>query len=115
MTKVKHGVSSRKHRKKTLKAAEGYFGSRSRLYRIASEAVEKALIDEYISRKKKKREYRSLWIVRLSAACRAEGTTYSKLISALKKANIALDRKSLADIAVNDAAGFKFLLKKANI
>lgn len=115
MTKVKHAVSSRSHRKKALKAASGYFGSKSRLYRIAKEAGRKSLISEYIGRKRKKRDFRSLWITRISAACKAEGTTYSKLISGLKKANVLLDRKALADIAANDNAGFKFLLKKANI
>lgn len=115
MGKVKHAVSSRAHRKKALKAAEGYFGSRSRLYRIAKEAGRKSLIYEYIGRKRKKREFRSLWITRINAACKAGGTTYNKLISGLKKANIQLDRKALADIAVNDAAGFKFLMKKASL
>jgi large subunit ribosomal protein L20 len=115
MTKVKHAPSSRKHRKKALKAAKGYFGSKSRLYRIAKEAGRKSLIYQYVGRKRKKRDYRSLWITRISAACRAEGTTYNKLISGLKRANVLLDRKALADIAVNDSAGFKFLLKKASI
>ena len=114
MTKVKHATSSRRHRKKQLKAAEGYFGSKSRLYRIAKEAVRKGLIYNYVGRKRKKREYRSLWITRISAACKAEGTTYNKLISGLKKAKVQLDRKALADIAANDSAGFKFLLKKAS-
>lgn len=113
MTKVKHAVSSLKRRKKALKAAEGHFGSRSRLFRIAKESAKKALIQNYIGRKKKKRDYRSLWIQRISAACQAEGTKYNKVISGLKKAKIQLDRKILADIAVNDAEGFKFLLKKA--
>ena len=115
MGKVKHAVSSRAHRKKVLKAAEGYFGSRSRLYRIAKEAGRKSLVYEYVGRKRKKRDYRSLWIIRINAACKAEGTTYNKLISGLKKASIQLDRKALADIAANDSAGFKFLMKKANI
>lgn len=115
MTKVKHTPSSLKHRKKQLKAAKGYFGSKSRLYRIAKEAVRKGLIYNYVGRKLKKREFRSLWITRISAACKAEGTTYNRLISGLKKANVLLDRKILADIAATDNAGFKFLLQKAGV
>ena len=113
MGKVKHAVSSRAHRKKALKAAEGYFGSRSRLYRIAKEAGRKSLVYEYVGRKRKKRDYRSLWITRINAACKAEGTTYNKLITGLKKANIQLDRKALADIAAKDPETFTRLAEKA--
>jgi large subunit ribosomal protein L20 len=113
MPKVKHAASSRRHRKRTLKAAKGYYGARSRSYKIAKEAVKQGMIDSYIHRKDYKREMRSLWIVRINAACRAEEMTYSRFIAGLKKAGISLDRKMLADIALNDPAGFKSLVKIA--
>lgn len=111
MTKVKHAASSRRRRKKTLKAAKGQFSAGSRLYKIAKEAVRKSLISSYIDRKRKKRIFRALWVTRISAACRQEGTTYSKFMSALRKAKINLDRKVLADLAANDQNGFKTLVK----
>lgn len=112
MTRVKHAVSSRRHRKKALKFAKGFWGAKSRQYKIAKEAVRHALIDNYEHRKNRKREFRGLWITRISAACKAEGISYSKFISALKKAHINLDRKMLADIAVNDYKSFKALVAK---
>ena len=115
MTKVKHAVSSRRHRKKVLKAAKGRRGSGAKLYRIAKESVRKGKIYSYGDRKKKKRDYRSMWIVRISAACKENGISYSRFISALKKNEIDLNRKVLADMALNDSAGFKALVKKAKI
>ncbi|MDD4957368.1 MAG: 50S ribosomal protein L20 [Candidatus Omnitrophica bacterium] len=115
MTKVKHAPSSLRRRKKILKHTKGQRGSRSKLFRIAKEATRKSMISSYINRKKKKRDYRSLWITRISAACKAEGISYSKFIAALKKANIELNRKVLADLAANDIRAFKAVVKKANI
>lgn len=112
MTKVKHAASSRRRRKKTLKAARGQYSAGSRLYKIAKEAVRKSLISSYIDRKKKKRLFRSLWITRISAACKLEGISYSKFIAGLRKAKISMDRKILADLAANDRAGFKTLVKR---
>jgi large subunit ribosomal protein L20 len=114
MAKVKHAVSSRKRRKKTLNAVKGQRGSRSTLFRIAKEALRKSLIASYIDRKKKKIRFRSLWITRVNAACKLEGLSYSKFISGLKKAKIELNRKMLAEIAVTDNIGFKALVEKAN-
>ncbi len=111
MTKVKHATSSRKRRKRTLKAAKGQFGSRSRLYRIAKEGVRKSMIYSYIGRKKKKGDYRALWITRITAACKEEGISYSRFMAGLKKAKIELNRKILADLAATDNRGFKALVK----
>ncbi len=112
MPRVKHAVSSLKRRKKVLDSVKGQRGSRSKLLRTAKEVARKALIANYIDRKVKKRDFRSLWIVRISAACKALGTSYNKLISSLKKADIILDRKMLAEIAANDANGFKSIVEK---
>ncbi|MFC1643977.1 50S ribosomal protein L20 [Candidatus Omnitrophota bacterium] len=112
MTRVKHATSSLKRRKKTLKAAKGQRGARSKLLKIAKEAVRKGMIASYIDRKKKKRDFRSLWITRITAACREEGISYSKFIAGLKKAKIDLNRKILADLAANDNRAFKTLVKK---
>lgn len=113
MTKVKHAPSSLRHRKKVLKAAKGQWGSRSNLYKVAKEGVRKGLIDSYKGRKHKKREFRALWITRIAAACKNEGTSYSRFISGLKKSGVDLNRKVLADIAVSDITGFKALVKRA--
>lgn len=113
MTKVKHAPSTLRRKKKILKAVKGQRGSRSKLYRIAKEASRKSLIASYIGRKKKKADFRSLWITRISAACKAEEISYSKFIAGLKKSKINLNRKSLAYIAANDNRGFKALVKKA--
>ncbi|MFH1552032.1 MAG: 50S ribosomal protein L20 [Candidatus Omnitrophota bacterium] len=112
MTRVKHATSSLRRRKKTLKAVKGQRGSRSKLFRIAKEAVRKSMISSYIDRKKKKRDFRALWITRITAACREEGISYSKFIAGLKKAKIDLNRKILADLAASDSRAFKTLVKK---
>ena len=113
MSRVKHAASSLRRRKKVLKAAKGQQGSRSKLLKTAKEAVRKSLISNYIDRKKKKRDFRSLWIARITAACKDEGISYSKFIAGLKKAKIELNRKILADLAATDNRGFKTLVKKA--
>ncbi|RKY41790.1 MAG: 50S ribosomal protein L20 [Candidatus Makaraimicrobium thalassicum] len=112
MTKVKHAASSLRRRKKVLKAVKGQRGARSKLLRTAKEAARKSLIFSYIGRKEKKRNFRSLWISRITAACRGQDISYSKFIAGLKKARINLNRKILADIAANDNRGFKVLVKK---
>jgi len=112
MPRVKHATSSLKRKKKVFKAAKGQYGARSKKLRTAKEATRKGLIYSYIGRKKKKRDFRALWITRITAACRNEGISYSKFISGLKKAGIELNRKILADIAANDGRGFKSLVKK---
>ena len=110
MAKVKHAVASKRRRKKILKQAKGYVGGRGKLYRTAKETVRRALAYSYRDRKVKKRDFRSLWIVRINAACRGHGIKYSEFIPGLKKAGIALDRKSLADLAVNSKTAFKKLV-----
>lgn len=112
MTKVKHATSSLKRRKKVMKAAKGQRGARSKLLRTAKEATRKSMIISYGGRKDKKGDYRSLWITRITAACRQEGISYSKFIAGLKKAKIELNRKILADLAANDDRGFKALIKQ---
>ena len=106
MPRAKGGPKTRQRRKKVLKLAKGYWGGRHRLYRTATEAVDKALCYAYRDRRQKKRRFRSLWIARINAAVRMHGFSYSTFINGLKKAGISLDRKVLADIAVNDPAGF---------
>jgi len=106
MPRVRKSVPSRARRKKFLKLASGYRAGRRRLYRSAREAVEKALVFAYRDRKVRKREFRALWIVRINAALRPLGMSYSKFIGGLKKAQINLDRKALADLAIFDPAGF---------
>lgn len=112
MPRAKGGFKTRRRRKKILEKAKGYYGSKSRLYRIATEAVDKALQYAYRDRKAKKREFRSLWIIRINAAVRAFGLTYSQFMSRLKKANIAMNRKTLADMAYNDPTAFNQLVEK---
>ena len=112
MPRVKRGTNRRSSRKKTLHQASGYFLTKSKLYRAAQEAVERGLKFAYTGRKRKKRDFRSLWIVRISAACKQNGTSYSKFMHALKVAGINLDRKVLADVAMNDEAGFRLLTEK---
>ena len=111
--RIKRAVNAVKKRRKILKLAKGYFGGRSKRYRVAREAVMKAQKDAYIGRKAKKRDFRSLWIARINAAARLNGLSYSKLMHGLKKAGIELNRKVLAEIAVKDAAGFTALCEKA--
>ena len=115
MPRVKRGTHRRASRKKTLHQASGFFLTKSKLYRAAQEAVEKAQKYAYTGRKQKKRIYRSIWIVRISAACKANGISYSKFMHGLKLAGITLDRKVLADVAMNDEAGFRLLTEKVKI
>ena len=111
MTKVKHAVATRRHKKRVMKAAEGQWGGRSRFYKRAKESVAKGMMYSYRDRKAKKRDFRSLWIVRINAACKENGTTYSKFITGLKRIKITLDRKVLADIAVTDKKVFTKLVE----
>ena len=113
MPRVKRGTHRRASRKKTLALASGFFLTKSKLHRAAQEAVERSLRHGYIGRKHKKRDFRSLWIVRINAACRDAGISYSKFIDGLKKAGIDLNRKVLAEIAIADANGFRALVEKA--
>ena len=115
MPRVKRGTKRHDRRKKILKRASGYFLTKSKLYQAAQEAVERGLKFAYTGRRQKKRQFRSLWIVRISAAAKQNGTSYSRFISGLKKAGIELDRKILADLAVNDAAAFSALVKTAKL
>ncbi|OGW36851.1 MAG: 50S ribosomal protein L20 [Nitrospirae bacterium RBG_13_39_12] len=112
MPRVKGGFKTRRRRKRVLERAKGYYGAKSRLYRVATEAVDKALQYAYKDRRVKKREFRSLWIIRINAAARAFGLSYSQFMSGMKKANIVLNRKALADIAYNDPAAFGQLVEK---
>lgn len=111
--RIKRGTATRKKHNKILKLAKGYVGSKSKLYKSAKQAVMKGLRYAYQDRRKKKRDFRRLWITRINAACRENGTTYSKLINALLKANITVDRKILADLAVTDKDAFKAILSQA--
>ena len=113
MPRVKRGTKRRARRKKILERASGYYLTKSKLYRSAKESVERGLKFAYSGRKQKKRQYRSIWIVRIGAAAKLNGLSYSRFISGLKKAGVELDRKILADLAVNDAAGFKNLAEQA--
>ena len=113
MARVKRGVQAKKRHKKVLKQAKGYRGARSRTYKVAKQAVMRAGQYAYRDRRQKKRVFRSLWIVRINAAARENGISYSKLMAGLKKANIELDRKTLADLAVNDKEGFAVLAEQA--
>ena len=114
MARVKRGVQARKSHKKVLKQAKGYYGARSRVYRVAFQAVTKAGQYAYRDRRQKKRVFRQLWIARINAASRQNGLSYSKFMNGLKKASIEIDRKILADIAVHDQATFAALVNKAN-
>ena len=113
MARVKGAVTTRARHKKVLKRAKGYFGAKSVRFRMANQAVMKSLKYAYVGRKQKKRNFRQLWIARINAAARMNGTTYSKFMSGLKKANININRKMLAEMAVNDAAGFTTLAELA--
>jgi large subunit ribosomal protein L20 len=113
--RVKRGTHRRASRKKTLHQASGYFLTKSKLYRAAQEAVERGLKFAYTGRKRKKRDFRSLWIVRISAACKLNGISYSKFMHGLKLAGINLDRKVLADVAMHDEAGFRLLTEKVKV
>ena len=111
--RIKRAVNAVKKRRKILKLAKGYFGGRSKRYRVAREAVMKAQLYAYIGRKNRKRDFRSLWIARINAAARMNGLSYSKFMYGLKKAGIELNRKVLAEIAYSDAAAFTALSEKA--
>ncbi len=113
MPRVKRGTKRRAKRKKILQRASGYYLTKSKLYRSAKESVERALKFAYAGRRQKKRQYRSLWIVRIGAAAKQNGLSYSQFINGLKKAGIELDRKILADLAVNDPQGFNALAAQA--
>ena len=113
MPRVKRGTGRRDYRKKTLRLASGYFLTKSKLNRAAQEAVEKALRYAFVGRRRKKRDFRSLWIIRIGASCRMANISYSKFMGGMKKAGITLNRKVLADIALNDEAAFNALVEKA--
>ena len=113
MARVKRGVTARRRHKKVLKQAKGYYNARRKVFRVAKQAVTKALQYAYIGRKLKKRQFRSLWIARINAASRMHGLSYSRFMNGLMKAGITLDRKVLADIAVHDLAGFGALAEAA--
>ncbi len=113
MPRSVNSVASRARRKKILKAARGYFGARSKVYTVAKNAVEKGLVYAYRDRKRKKTEFRQLWIARINAGARANGTTYGKLIHGLSNKNIGLNRKVLADLAMNHPETFSEVVKAA--
>ena len=113
MARIKGAMATRKRRKKVLKAAKGYFGGKHRLFKTAKQAVMKSGQYAYTGRKQKKRQFRQLWIARINAAARINGLSYSKFMYGLKSADIQLDRKILADMAVNDPAGFAKLAETA--
>ena len=113
MAIVKGAMMTRKRRKKILKRAKGYWGAKSKHFRVANQAVMKSLKYAYIGRKQKKRDFRRLWITRISAACKLNGMNYSTFMNGLKKAGIDLNRKMLAELAVNDMAAFTALTDKA--
>jgi large subunit ribosomal protein L20 len=113
MARVKRGVTARRRHKKILSRAKGYYNARRKVFRVAKQAVTKALQYAYIGRKQKKRQFRALWIVRINAAARMYGLSYSRLMNGLKRADITVDRKVLADIAVHDIKAFGALAEKA--
>jgi large subunit ribosomal protein L20 len=113
MARVKRGVTARARHKRTLHAAKGYYAARRKVYRVAKQAVTKAAQYAYIGRKQRKRQFRSLWIVRINAAARMYGMSYSRFMNGLLKAGIKLDRKALADIAIHDPAAFGAIAESA--
>jgi large subunit ribosomal protein L20 len=113
MPRVKRGTVRRAKRKKLLKRAKGFYATKSKLYQAAQEAVDKALHYAYAGRRRKKRDFRRLWVVRINAAARQHGLTYGQLISGLRAAGVGLDRKSLAELAVDHPAAFEMLAKRA--
>jgi large subunit ribosomal protein L20 len=115
MARVKRGVCAHRRHKKVLKAARGYYGARSRTYKVARQAVYRAGQYAYRDRKQKKRQFRALWILRINAAARELGLSYSRFIAGLKKASIEIDRKMLAELAVYDKKGFAVVLEKAKL
>lgn len=115
MARVKGAMMTRKRRKKVLKLAKGYWGAKSRHFKMAKQAVMKSGNYAYIGRKQRKRDFRRLWITRISAACRMNGINYSTFMNGLKKAGVTLNRKMLSEIAIADAAGFTALVEKAKV
>ena len=113
MPRVKRGVQARARHKKVLKQAKGYYGARSRVFRVAKQAVIKAGQSAYRDRRQRKRQFRALWIARINAAARINGLSYSRLIAGLKKANVEIDRKVLADLAVHQQTAFTAVVEKA--
>ena len=113
MARGKGALATRKRRKKVLKLAKGYWGSKSRHFKMAKQAVMKSGNYAYIGRKQKKREFRQLWITRISAACKMNGINYSQFMNGCKKAGITLNRKMLSEIAIHDAAGFTAIVEQA--
>ena len=113
MARVKRGVTARRRHKKIIKLAKGYYNARPKAFRVAKQAVTKAQQYAYIGRKQKKRQFRSLWIVRINAAARLHGLSYSRFMNGLLKANVTLDRKALADIAIHDPAAFGAIAEQA--
>ncbi len=113
MPRVKRGVVARRRHKKVMKQAKGYYGARSRVYRVAKQAVIKAKQYAYRDRKQRKRQFRALWIARINAGARANGLSYSRLIAGLKKADVEIDRKVLADLAMNEKQAFSAVVEKA--
>ncbi|SNX52825.1 50S ribosomal protein L20 [Thermoanaerobacterium sp. RBIITD] len=113
MSRVKSGKVTRKRHKKILKLAKGYYGAKSKLFRVANQAVMKSLNYAYIGRKLRKRDFRKLWIARINAAARANGISYSRFINGLKKANIEINRKMLSEMAINDGKAFADLVNIA--
>ena len=111
--RIKRGVNAAKKRRKIMKLSKGYFGAKSKLYRVARQAVMKSLNYAFVGRRRKKRDFRKLWIARINAACRLNGMSYSTFMHGLKLSDVNLNRKVLADIAVNDAAGFTALTETA--
>ena len=115
MPRVTNAVATKKRRKKVLKATRGYFGNKSRLFKYAKEAMWRAGKFAYRDRRKKKTEFRQLWIVRINAACRANGMQYSKFMNGLKRLSIEMDRRSLSELAIHDEIAFKALVEKAKV
>ena len=113
MARIKGGANAKKKHNRTLKAAKGYIGARSKQYRVAKQSVMRALTSSYAGRKQKKRQFRQLWIARINAAARLNGLSYSKFMYGLKLADVQVNRKILADLAVNDAEGFAKLVEVA--
>ena len=113
MARIKGALMTRKRRKKTLKLSKGYWGSKSRHFKMAKQAVMKSGNYAYIGRKARKRDFRRLWITRISAACRMNGISYSMFMNGLKKAGVTLNRKMLSEVAIADEAAFKALVEKA--
>jgi large subunit ribosomal protein L20 len=113
MPRIKRGTVARKRRKKILKLAKGYYGAKSKLFRVANQQVMKSLMYAYRDRRQVKRDFRKLWIARINAAARIDGMSYSRFINGLKKADVQINRKVLADLAVNDKAAFTRLVELA--